>query len=116
MSQLTIYHNPKCQKSRQTLALLREKGLEPTIIEYLSSPPSKTQLKAILNMLKLEPRQLMRQEEPEYKELQLNDSNLTKEQLINAMIEHPRLIQRPIVVYGERAALGRPPESVLTLF
>jgi arsenate reductase len=112
---VTIYHNPSCSKSRETLALLREQGFEPTVIEYLKTPPSAAELDAILTKLGLEPREAMRKGEDEYKALGLGDPNLTRGELVAAMAANPRLIERPIVVRGERAALGRPPENVLKL-
>lgn len=111
----TIYHNPRCSKSRQTLALLREHGVEPTVVEYLKTPPSREELDRLLNLLDMAPRDLMRRKEAEYKDLGLADEALTRDQLLRAMHEHPRLIERPIVVHGERAALGRPPEQVLEI-
>ncbi len=110
---LSIYHNPRCSKSRQALKLLEEKGVVPEIVKYLDTPPDHATLARILEMLGLEPRELMRKKEKEYKELGLNDPQLTREQLIDAMVAHPRLIERPIVIKDGRAALGRPPESVL---
>ncbi|RMH20384.1 MAG: arsenate reductase (glutaredoxin) [Gammaproteobacteria bacterium] len=112
---VTIYHNPRCSKSRQTLQLLRDRGIEPTIIEYLKTPPDAKQLRAILNMLGLSPRELMRKKEPEYRDLGLDGDHLTDEALIEAMISHPRLMERPIVIAEGRAALGRPPEKVLEI-
>jgi len=112
---LSIYHNPRCSKSRQALKLLEEKGVQPEIVKYLDTPPDHATLARILEMLGLEPRELMRNKEKEYKELGLNDSRLTREQLIDAMVAHPRLIERPIVVKDGKAALGRPPESVLEI-
>lgn len=112
---VTIYHNPSCSKSRETLALLRENGVEPTVIEYLKTPPSAAELDAILEKLGLEPREVIRKGEDEYKALGLGDPSLTRNELIAAMAASPRLIERPIVVAGERAALGRPPENVLKL-
>lgn len=112
---IEIYHNPRCSKSRQTLALIRERGVEPEIREYLKTPPDKKTLEGILDMLGLEPRDLMRKKEPEYKELGLDNPDLTRSALIQSMIDHPRLIERPIVISGDRAALGRPPESVLDI-
>ena len=109
----TIYHNPRCSKSRQTLALLRERGVEPEIIEYLKNPPDRERLSDILALLKLEPRALMRRQEAAYKELKLDDPGLSKEQLIAAMVGSPILIERPIVLANGKAALGRPPENVL---
>ncbi|MEW9899977.1 arsenate reductase (glutaredoxin) [Chitinivorax sp. PXF-14] len=110
-----IYHNPRCSKSRQTLALLTEHGETPEIIEYLQTPPSADELRHLLSLLGIAPRELMRTDEDEYRELGLDAPSLSSEQLIDAMVAHPRLIQRPIVVYGERAAIGRPPENVLAL-
>ncbi len=112
---VTIYHNPRCSKSRQALTLLRERGSEPEIVEYLEDPPDADTLARILDLLGLEPRQLMRRKEPEYKANGLDDPNLSPEALIAAMVEHPRLIERPIVLKDGKAALGRPPENVLTL-
>ncbi|MFQ5534138.1 MAG: arsenate reductase (glutaredoxin) [Sphingomonadales bacterium] len=112
---VTIYHNPRCSKSRQTLTLLRERGIEPEIIEYLTTPPSAEQLKAILEMLGLPPRGLMRKKEAAYKQAGLDDPTLGDDALMRAMIEHPILIERPIVLAGGKAALGRPPETVLAI-
>lgn len=112
---LSIYHNPRCSKSRQALKLLEEKGVQPEIVKYLDTPPDHATLARILEMLGLEPRELMRNKEKEYKELGLNDPRLTREQLIDAMVAHPRLIERPIVIKDGKAALGRPPESVLEI-
>ncbi|MDX1824729.1 MAG: arsenate reductase (glutaredoxin) [Thiohalomonadales bacterium] len=108
-----IYHNPRCSKSRQTLQILKEHDVEPEVIEYLKTPPDKSTLKQILQKLGLSPRELMRQKEAEYKENQLDDPNLTNDQLIEAMLEHPKLIERPIVITDKGVALGRPPEKVL---
>lgn len=115
MKQVTIYHNPKCTKSRETLALLEARGIKPTVIEYLQTPPSKTELDRILKLLHLEPRDLMRKQEPEYRELGLDDAALTRAQLIDAMVTHPRLIERPIVLANGKAAIGRPPANVLAI-
>jgi len=112
---VTIYHNPRCSKSRQALDLLRDKGIEPEIVEYLKTPPDAKTLAGLLDMLGLEPRDLMRRKEKEYKELGLDDPNLGRESLIAAMVDHPKLIERPIVIKGEKAALGRPPEDVLRI-
>ncbi len=111
----TIYHNPRCSKSRQTLQLLEERGIQPEVIEYLETPPDEATLKTLLDMLGMEPRQLMRQQESEYKELGLDDPGLGRDTLIHAMVTHPRLIERPIVVRNGKAALGRPPEDVLEI-
>lgn len=110
---ITIYHNPRCSKSRQALQLLRDKGIKPAIVEYLKTPPDKSTLKALLKMLAMEPRELMRRKEKEYRELGLADPAVGDEALPEAMVEHPRLIERPVVVSGDKAALGRPPEKVL---
>ncbi len=111
-----IYHNPRCSKSRQTLQLLEDNGVKPEIIEYLKTPPSKNELKAILKALDKSPGDLMRKGEAEYKENNLADESLTDEQLIDAMLKYPKLIERPIVVAeGNKFALGRPPESVLEI-
>ncbi|MDX2506296.1 MAG: arsenate reductase (glutaredoxin) [Gammaproteobacteria bacterium] len=116
-----IYHNPRCSKSRQTLQLLRDNNVEPEIIEYLKTPPSADELQAILKSLDMKPRDLMRKKEAEYKENNLSDPALSDEQLIAAMIAHPKLIERPIVVTTDtktadnKYALGRPPESILEI-
>jgi arsenate reductase (glutaredoxin) len=116
MMDVTIYHNPKCTKSRETLALLLERGLQPKVVEYLKTPPSAAELDAILERLGSEPRALLRTKEPAYKEAGLDNPELTRKQLIAAMVKHPIVIERPIVVVGKRAAIGRPPERVLELF
>lgn len=112
---VTIYHNPRCGKSRQTLALLKEQGLEPVIIDYLKTPPTAEELDAILQKLGMEPRGLMRKKEAGYKENNLADPALDRQALINAMIAQPILIERPIVLADGKAAIGRPPENVLTI-
>ncbi|OUR80686.1 arsenate reductase (glutaredoxin) [Alphaproteobacteria bacterium 46_93_T64] len=111
-----IFHNPRCSKSRQTLALLEENGVEPTVIEYLKTPPSKDELVFILEKLGMQPRDLMRKNEAEYKENGLDDTSLTTDQLIEGMIAHPKLIERPIVINGDQVRIGRPPEGVLEIF
>ncbi|MBX3508600.1 arsenate reductase (glutaredoxin) [Parvibaculum sp.] len=115
MAKPVIYHNPRCSKSRETLALLEAKGLAPKVVEYLKEPPSADELKAILKKLKMGPRDLMRKGEAVYKELRLDNEKLTDEKLIGAMVENPILIERPIVVMGAKARIGRPPESVLDI-
>lgn len=115
MARPTIYHNPRCSKSRQTLALMEEQGIEPLIVDYLKAPPSAVELQAILKKLKMKPRDLMRKGEAVYKELGLNNERLTDEKLIRAMLDNPILIERPIVVAGGKARIGRPPESVLEI-
>ena len=115
VSDIVIYHNPRCSKSRQTLGLLKERSVEPTVIKYLETPPTADELKRILKLLGMKPRDLMRKREKEYKELGLDDETLSDDQLIQAMVEHPRLIERPIVIGNGKAALGRPPEQVLDI-
>ena len=110
-----IYHNPRCSKSRQTLALLQEQGIEPTIIEYLSTPLTADDIKGLLSLLGISARELIRKGEAVYKKLGLADKTLTDDQLITAMVENPKLIERPIVVHNNQARLGRPPESVLEI-
>ena len=114
-AEIVIYHNPRCSKSRATLQLLKDQGIEPRIIEYLKTPPSKDEMERILTLLGLEPRDLMRKKEPEYKEADLDDPGLTRDTLILAMLQRPKLIERPIVLAHGKAALGRPPESVLEI-
>ena len=113
--ELTFLHNPRCSKSRATLALLSERGVQPHIVDYLNEPPATDQLKIILRMLGISPRQLMRQQEPEYRELGLDSDLLSDDELITAMHEHPRLIQRPILIANGKAAIGRPPEAILSI-
>jgi len=112
---ITIYHNPRCGKSRQTLALLKEQGLEPVVIDYLKTPPTAEELDAILQKLDMEPRELMRKKETEYKANNLADPTLDRQTLLDAMVAHPILIERPIVLANNKAAIGRPPEAVLTI-
>ncbi|GMU47070.1 MAG: arsenate reductase (glutaredoxin) [Porticoccaceae bacterium] len=112
---VTIYHNPRCSKSRQTLELLRQRGIEPEIVHYLETPPDATTLQELLGKLGLNARQLLRKGEPEYRAAGLDDPSLDDATIVAAMVRHPRLIERPIVVAGARAALGRPPESVLEI-
>jgi arsenate reductase len=113
--EVTIYHNPRCSKSRATLELLREQGIEPNIIEYLKNPPTQAELTRILDMLGMEPRELMRSKEAEYREQGLDDTGLKRKDLVKAMHDTPKLIERPIVVTSGKAALGRPPEQVLEI-
>jgi len=115
----TLYHNPRCSKSRATLALLQNHQIELDIIEYLDAPPKVETLNHILTLLGLEPRDLMRTNEPEYEAANLHDESISRQQLVAAMVAHPILIQRPIVVRhdnsGDCAVVGRPPENVLEL-
>ena len=112
---IKIDHNPRCTKSRQALALLTDRGIKPEVVEYLKTPPTKTELSQILSMLGIEARTLMREREAEYKDQGLENPDLTDADLINAMIAHPILIERPIVVTKTKAAIGRPPENVLDI-
>lgn len=112
---ITIFHNPRCSKSRQTLGLIEEKGLTPTVVEYLKDAPTKATLKTLLKELGLKPRDLMRKGEAVYKDLKLADENKTDDELIEAMVKNPILIERPIVMTSKGARLGRPPESVLEI-
>ena len=112
---LTIYHNPRCSKSRQTLALLEERGIAPEIVLYLETPPTAEVLDDILKKLGISARELLRKGEDVYKENNLSDASLSPQQLIAAMVENPKLIERPIVINGDKAALGRPPEQVLSI-
>tara|TARA_B100000029_G_scaffold253477_1_gene250398 strand:+ start:275 stop:670 length:396 start_codon:yes stop_codon:yes gene_type:complete len=113
---VTIYHNPRCSKSRQTLQLLREKGVEPEIVEYLKTPPSKEEIEMLLSLLGMVPRELLRKKEAPYSKRGLDNERLSDAALIAAMHSDPLLIERPIVVKGKKAVLGRPPENVLGLF
>jgi arsenate reductase (glutaredoxin) len=112
---VTIYHNPRCTKSRATLALLEARGVKPKIVNYLQTPPSAAELKAILRMLGLAPRDILRTGETVYAELGLEDRELDDDALIAVMVKNPILIERPIVVAGSKAAIGRPPENVLAI-
>ncbi|HEX6980608.1 MAG TPA: arsenate reductase (glutaredoxin) [Alphaproteobacteria bacterium] len=112
---VVIYHNPRCSKSRSALELIKAKGIEPKIVEYLKTPPSAAELEDILRKLGLKPRDLMRKKEAPYAALGLDDPKLSDEALIRAMVENPVLIERPVVVNGDKAALGRPPEAVLDI-
>jgi len=112
---ITIYHNPRCSKSRQTLSLLEEQGLKPLVVDYLKTPPDAQTLDAILQMLGMEPRDLIRKGEAEYKAAGLDRQDLSRNELIQAMVEYPKVIQRPIVIVDGKARIGRPPESVLEI-
>lgn len=115
MTAIQILHNPRCSKSRQTLALLEEKGIAPEIIKYLDTPLSAAELKTILAKLGISARDLLRKGEDDYKKLNLKDPDLSEAALIDAMVNHPKLIERPIVINNDKARLGRPPESVLDI-
>ena len=115
MTELILYHNPRCSKSRSALELLEQRGLSPSVIRYLETPPSAAELKQILAKLGISPRQLLRSCEEEYRTLNLADPTLTDVQIIDAMVAHPKLIERPILVAGDVAVIGRPPEKVLEI-
>lgn len=115
MSEYTIYHNPRCSKSRQTLAILQEKGIEPEIVLYLETPPCIAELEILVTKLGIQPRDLLRKGEDEYKQLGLKNPDLGETDILDAMARHPKLIERPIVLKGNKAVLGRPPENVLDL-
>jgi len=110
-----ILHNPRCSKSRATLELLKQNGIEPEVILYLETPPDRKQLKSILGKLGMSPRELMRKGQTEYRELGLDDTQLGDDALVEAMIEAPILIERPIVLANGKARIGRPPEAVLQI-
>ena len=109
---VTLYHNPRCSKSREALNLLREQGQEPEVILYLETPPNAKTLKALLGKLGIGARDLLRKGEDAYKELNLADEKLSEAALIKAMVENPKLIERPIAINGDKAVIGRPPENV----
>lgn len=115
-NETTIYHNPRCSKSRATLALLEERGIHPTVVEYLKTPPDAARVEELLALLGKEPRDVIRTGEDVYAELGLSDPGKTRAELVAAIAAHPILLERPIVVAGGKAAIGRPPESVLALF
>ncbi|MCB1772176.1 MAG: arsenate reductase (glutaredoxin) [Gammaproteobacteria bacterium] len=112
---VTIYHNPRCSKSRQTLQLLEEQSVTPDVVEYLKTPPDAATLGSLLDMLGLQPRELMRTKEAEYRESGADNEDLSRAQLIELMVRYPKLIERPIVVSNGKAAIGRPPERVLDI-
>ncbi|HEY8942451.1 MAG TPA: arsenate reductase (glutaredoxin) [Cellvibrio sp.] len=112
---VTLYHNPRCSKSRDALNLLRDKGVEPEVILYLETPPTAKTLKALLATLGISARDLLRKGEDAYKELNLADGKLSEAALIKAMVDNPKLIERPIAINGDKAIIGRPPEQVLTI-
>ena len=112
---VTIYHNPSCSKSRQTLEIIKNKGIEPIIIEYLKVSPTKDKIKEILSILGYAPRDLMRKKESVYIENKLEDSSLSNDALINFMVKNPILIERPIIIFNNKVAIGRPPEKILDI-
>ncbi len=115
MTDLTLYHNPRCSKSRGALELLEARGLVPTVVRYLETPPDAAQLRDVLGKLDIGARELLRTGEDDYKTLNLADSSLNDEQLIAAMVAHPKLIERPILIAGDKAVIGRPPEKILEI-
>jgi arsenate reductase len=115
MTDLTLYHNPRCSKSRQALQLLEDRGLTPTIVRYLETPPTSAQLRDVLAKLGVNARSLLRTGEDEYKALNLADASLSDEKLIATMAANPKLIERPILIAGDKAAIGRPPENILEI-
>ena len=115
MKEFIIYHNPRCSKSRQTLQLLREEGIEPTIVEYLKTPLAKEQLRNISQLLGLRPKDFIRKIEIDFKDNDLSKSLEDDEKIIEAMLSFPKIIERPIVVSGGKAVIGRPPENVQKL-
>lgn len=113
---ISIWHNPRCSKSRDTMTLLQDKGISPEVVHYLDQPPTADEIRALLVMLSFDDaRQLIRKSEAEYKALALDAPGQTQDALIDAMVAHPRLIERPIVINGSKAAIGRPPEAVLEI-
>ncbi len=112
---LVIYHNARCSKSRATLQLLQDRGLAPTVIDYLEEPPTPAELTRIIEMLGVGARDLLRTTEPVFKDAELDDDSLSEEEIIEAICEYPALLQRPIVIAGDRATIGRPPEKVLDI-
>ena len=115
MTDLTLYHNPRCSKSRGALELLEARGLTPNVVRYLETPLNAAQIKALLSKLGISARQLLRTGEDEYKMLQLADESLSDAQLIDALAQHPKLMERPILEVGDKAVIGRPPEQILEL-
>jgi arsenate reductase len=115
MDDTRLYHNPRCSKSRGALELIHERGIEPRVIAYLDTPPTRDELRELLRLLALPARALLRTGEDEYAALGLADASLSDDALIDAMVAHPRLIERPIFVHAGRAVIGRPPDQVLTL-
>jgi len=113
--QVTIYHNPRCSKSRETLALLQDRGITPVVVHYLETPPDAATSRQLMEQLGVSAREMLRASEAAYKELGLHDEALSDAQLIAAITAHPELLQRPIVVAGNKARFGRPPESVLDI-
>ena len=116
MSRVCIYHNPRCSKSRQALALLEQQGEEFEVVEYIDNPPDSATLSALLQQLGMSARDLMRKGEETYRELKLDNPELSEAELVQAMVDYPRLIERPIVIRDGKAIVARPPEKVLELY
>jgi arsenate reductase len=112
---VVLWHNPRCSKSREALALLEARGVNPTIVRYLEEPPTANEIARVLDLLGVEPRDMMRKKEAPYAQEGLADPKLSRKALIDAMVKHPILIERPIAIRGKRAAIGRPPENVLEI-
>ena len=112
---ITIYHNPRCSKSRQTLALIKDRGIEPEVVLYLNTPPDASTISELLEKLNMKARDIIRTGETAYMENNLKDPSLSEQALIEAIVTHPKLLERPIVVKGDKAIIGRPPENVLSL-
>ena len=112
---VTIYHNPRCSKSRETLKILQSRGMEPEIVDYLKHPPTEATLRELVRLLGITPHELVRRQEPEFKQAGLDDPACSEADVIRAMARFPRLIERPIVVAGRKAALGRPPTNVIKI-
>ena len=115
MSVITIYHNPRCSKSRQSLQLLRDKGIKPNIIEYLKTPPSQNEIEALSKLLDKRPSEFIRKGESDFKDNQLSNLIDHDQGMLNAMIKYPKIIERPIIVRGNKAVIGRPPENIMEL-
>lgn len=116
MTEWEIWHNPRCSKSRQALRILQENGVDPKVVLYLQAPPSPSRLHAVLNLLGMEPHELIRTKEPVYQSLGLGEVDFSREEWIQTMVENPKLIERPVVLHEQQAILGRPVENVLRLF
>ena len=115
MNDLTIYHNPRCSKSRQTLQIIKDHGIQPTIVEYLKTPLNKLELESISRLLKKRPKDFVRKNETDFKENNIKDIIENDIELINKMVNFPKIIERPIIIYKDKAVIGRPPENVLKL-
>lgn len=114
MTEMTIYHNPKCSKSRETLRLLTDAGVSPTVVKYLETPPTVAELDRVLTLLNLEPIDIIRRKEQVYQDLAIDPQQMDRQALLQVLVDNPILIERPIVVKGDRAVIGRPPEKVRT--